>query len=377
MLRENDRRGATGVGEPAVSPDGPPVGFRKFYDTATTRDLWRLVVPIGLLIAVFVKVPRPSEAAMHLPPSEAMKVLPETVDRVRRAMNSDPEIVRYAFSDVGAALPGNRDILRLAAEVVAKSTNSQSALYAMAAVNDFASSSDRGYREASAEIFRKAIGSRNAEMRRFGAYYLGQLGSLYRDESYRAFKHQISQSPHPLPIYQLMVQTFGGSRDVIFFFVDRLTHTQDSSVAEGALSQLAIIASRHAPLDPSAAGMTFAAFDSSLAHQSSAIQLSAAFHLQMLGGEHSRKARAFLERRLREPLGESEDMSRSRWIAVYRILRPLLSSRKREDKMLLIDAAKANDLISFYESDISSRQNDGLNQQYLRAWKDLVKSDSE
>lgn len=370
MVRQNRERLASGIGAEQHSSG-------LIFDPATSSHSGTLFgfLTLSLVSGLLVLLSGMSshgDAAM-LPPAEAGRVVAETIARVRREMNVNPEVVRYAFADVASALPGDRRMLKLAADVVSGSSNPKSVLYALTAVNDLARDAGRDYRADSANIFREATRSRNEEVRRYGAYYLAQLSATFKDEAYRSFKRQLVRTQDPLPIYQLMVQVFGESPDVLFFFVERARTSPDSATVQDALAELAAIMGRHGK-NPRVARDVTGSLGRAFEHSSPAVQLNAAYHLSRLGGEQAGQARAFLERRLREPLGSSADAEKAKWTAVYRILRPLLDSSVMADKKLLVDAATANNLIAFYEAEIATRTNDSFNREYLGRWKALVGS---
>lgn len=344
------------------------------------RNMLAMTLVIATGIPVF--------ASSRIPRAAALAEIEHTAEFVRSTMNSDPQSMRIVLDDGLMDSAGDDPrAIALCKEVIEKSTNPVSvaiatgALYRSYQLLGFGpvhqewhwfTSSKR--MEEIAGILREAWRNPDLNVKLVAVGSLSGMGGRYREEGYRDFQELLRSGANQNSIYEHMINYFPTDVGVLHFYDERISNSASPTDSLRAIQEVTDVAIWNRSWFGGGEKKWAAVFRNALNHRVAAVQLTAALSLSRMGGSYSREARAFLERRLRQPLGEDPDNTAK--TAVIRTILPLVDSRRHEDIRLVKDATKANpQVLGYFEEGkennwISDRP---LNREVLKQkWKAIV-----
>jgi hypothetical protein len=296
----------------------------------------------------------PVFAGSRIPRAAALAEIAHTAELVRGTMNSDPRTMRL-YLDEGLMDSAGDDprAIALCREVIEKSTNPASIAIATGLLSRsyqlLGFGPDRGRWhlfsspnrvEEIAGIIREAWQNPDTNVKSAAAGALSGIGGSYRAEGYHDFQELLRGGVDKPQIYRAMLTYYPSDSDVLRFYDERISSSTSISDSLKALQEVSRIAIQNQGWFSTPDEKLVAIFKHGLSHHAAVIQLASAISLSRMGRKYLHQARTFLDKRLREPLGEDSDNTARRLVG--QIILTLLDPGRPEDISLVKEAVKVN-----------------------------------
>jgi hypothetical protein len=342
---------------------------------------------IWFLGIVFLLAQTPVWGNSRIPRADALASIQHTSELVRSTMNSDPQAMRFYLDDGLMDSAGDDPrAIALCREVVEKSTNSASVAIATGALyrsyqllgfgpdyNEWHLFTSSKRIQEIVDILRQAWHHPEPNVKLAAALSLSRMGGTYREEGYRYFQQLLRGNDDKYAIYKDMIYAFGTDPDTLGYFDQRIMKSTSTEDALDSLQVVGAIESWNHSWFGGPQSKIAVVFRDAMHHRIAAIQLTAAVDMSRLGKSYSREARAFFEKRLRQPLGEDDkNIAKD---ALIGIVRTMLDTNRAEDIALIKDATKANpQVLDFFEGEVEATwiPNRPIGREILKKWKAVL-----
>lgn len=367
----------------------------------------RLILPCAALSAttlLFVAfVPAIAFAGVDLTYTrkQARDEFDQSVDEVRRSMNSDPRTMEFALNyKLVAPLGSDPRVLALCREVIETSTNAASIHVALRALPEIVRqrtpltfgrwhSTTFVHRRTVSEVhelLERQVIHADFDIRLAAAESLSEVGEWMRDaerdEALRVFRKLATESTSPEKsgrMWEVMARHFGDTSEVIGHFRDLLEKSSNADEARTALVHIKDIATMYylgrGENRPNRSEIV-ETLRKALSNRHEEIQFESAAFLPKLGPAEAKEARAFMEKRLREPMSSGDAAPRA--AAIQWLILPLLDSHRKEDLALIKAASSQNHLLDYYQQMLArdpSHRMSPYDQDRLQRWKQVLNAD--
>jgi hypothetical protein len=307
---------------------------------------------------------------------ERLQHADESIQRVRQNINN-PDIVEYELLSMAQTIGDDPRVLPLCKEVAEKSTDPRSIGIALSAAEEIFGH-DAASPEKIVEVYRIGVRRGDLHDRITAARFISSMGGQYRQKGHALFLQLLHEKVDPKTVFDAMVESFGTDEDVIDHFGHIVAISTDATIVNEALNSLRTIVNRDVKNKNSgkAADSIASIYRTAMGNKEIAVGLNAAYYLSEMGPLYAAEARRFYEDRLRKPFGMGPEAQTAKWASIQ-ILRPMLEANKPADYPLLKDAAKTNDLLSYFnEKFVETEGAATFNHRLFERWKALIQGDN-